>query len=224
MAMPPSGTFHYQGFVPVEWAGGEATFEMHDPTGAEQGSSSDPLYSNRLVGFRPQIAFVGEELVLTASSRYRASCMTVSIPFHPKLVAEIRPKDCITIDRSATADIGLSLVREERLIYALGAVTRVWVGRGISFRHADAEGLAIKPRSLKFESAYTLRVTINGADAIFRKGDDRVLGEYRVTALSCFRPGIPGDFECLAMTRASMDLQLAAVSTAPAQISMKEFP
>jgi hypothetical protein len=118
----------------------------------------------------------------------------------PDLVLSFRSGDVLNLVRTDTADIGISLVRAGQLIFAAGAATMVPVGEAISILGGPVlNHAAIELDRLLREDRW-VEVAVSGMAAHLRAGDETVLGNYRISVLRCFQFGIPGKYECLAVS------------------------
>jgi hypothetical protein len=117
MAMPPSDTFKCQ-----------AEFDDHSFRGSEtdlQGHIASEYKETRLVGLNPKIRFCYERLVLIAAGRDQAKVQDFSFPVGDAVNLSARAGDRLHLVRTSSGGIGLSLLRQQRLILALGTLRAV---------------------------------------------------------------------------------------------------
>lgn len=200
--MPLCGTFDYVGVVPAdlklptEWT-------LEDASGASAEVLGNSFIDDRLVGLRPGLALVNDRLVLTASSRDRATVASASIPVGPSFREVLRPGDMLHICRTGTADIGMSVLRNEELVVAIGAVSRVPTGDrisvdggpGLTFDASRSEGKNFSKDDLRAE------VNVAGETSTLRPGERVSMGGYCISIVRCFEWGCPGRYECVAISR-----------------------
>ena len=116
MAIPGECTFEYVG---------ELTSENVGPTEIiVQGRDPGESGKVRLVGPCPRIRFWGEKVVLIADSPHNATARRFSFLVGETVFLVARLGDQLHVVRTATGDVGLSLLRDARLVFALGAVRR----------------------------------------------------------------------------------------------------
>src|SRR5262245_4686435 len=113
MVMPPCGTFNYLVEVPADplapWQARE--LKQPEPTG-------DELWDSRLVGLNPLVLVEKGLLILQAQQREGARHSAASLRVDPRLLDSIRPHDQVHLVRTGAAGLGLSVVRDGRLVVA----------------------------------------------------------------------------------------------------------
>jgi len=220
MVMPLCGTFHYAGVVPETSVDRESgLWQLEDRSGAipptrassrpwwkfwtrdpTRDADMNPLRDNRLVGLQPTLRILGGRLVLEAGARHRAEVRSASLELNESLIESLHCGDVLTLVRTRTADIGVSLLRDGRLIVAAGAVTAVTLGDNVAVRGGpvvdfSAHGPEQPPRRETW-----VDVSVSGETRRLREGEETTLHDYRFSVVRCFQDGIPGTFECLAIS------------------------
>ena len=110
MALPVEGTFEYEG---------ELTSDHTDTSEiVVQGRDCGRGGMIRLVGLRPKIRFWGEKAVLIAESQDNAPVRRFSFPVGETVFLVARAGDALHVVRTATGDVGLSLLRDDSLVFA----------------------------------------------------------------------------------------------------------
>jgi hypothetical protein len=130
----------------------------------------------------------------------------------------LRPGDVVHICRTGCGGVALSVVRDDELLAAAGAVCSVPLGRTVMARYPHeliAEALAVfrrhDPEFLWHEAP--VEVSINGERRELQRGI-RHLGGYEVFMVHGAIAGTPGDDACLAISRLADRVEVAANSTA----------
>ena len=113
MAISEEGTFEYEAELTPD---GTSPSEI-----VVQGKDRGRRGPVRLVGLRPRIRFWGEKIVLIAESQDDAPIRRFSFPVGEAVFLVARAGDALHVVRTATGDVGLSLLRDDRLVLALGA-------------------------------------------------------------------------------------------------------
>lgn len=209
--MPPCGTFDYAGVIPAD---GMRSWELEDQS--EACAVPDDTYEQfkkRLVGLRPTLSVTDGRLVLEAESRERAVSAAASFELDPALLAVCLGGDHLYLSRTATADIGVSLLRGRELVFAVGAVTVMALGDMAELRNGPPWDAASGqwPRS---NSGTWIDITVDGSR--LRKGDTLQFGAFVVTVIRTFdfEVSIPGEYECVAISRSGACSHDAAVRSA----------
>lgn len=216
MVMPLSGTFRYRTIVPERGAQA-APWEMES---AEAFSATgNPLSENRLVGWNPSLhisdagvtpnlgprrpAVLRSELRLVATGKKYASRETASYFVDQALVSALQPGDIFHMARTHTGGVGLPAIRQGKLIFAVGEVSAVPLGEGIHVRTpfdlCDRAREIFLQRDSQFEfSELPVEVRIGEELSILFRGELNKNG-YQVSIVHGFRPGLPGEPECVAI-------------------------
>ena len=209
--MPLCGTFHYAGMVPYGKACDKSRpWKLQDESGAALLQKGDSLVDNRLIGLQPVLEISDNHLLLTASGRHRATIRSAILDLDPLLIECFEGGDVLALVRTATADIGASLVRAGDLICAVGAVTVVPLGGTIRVEG----GPKLKFSGMKPRKDTWIDVSYSRETLRLRAGDEATIGDYRISILRCFRDGIPGTYESVAISRCSKCDHDAAVRSA----------
>jgi hypothetical protein len=202
--MPPCGTFRYAGVVPATLRG-SGRWKLEDQSGAPplekfgflkfwQGPS---LRDDRLVGLQPILRISDGFLILKASRWHRAQISSASLEVGPALIEQFRCGDILTLVRTGTADVGVSLVRAGQLVAAMGAVTAVPLGNAVTVRQA---GVSTPGERSGRQPDYSVDVSVSGETLRLRAGEKTTIGNYGVSVLRCFEDGEPGELECVAIS------------------------
>jgi hypothetical protein len=142
MVMPPCGTFDYLATVAScrslqrTWTFGSGPLEQLRPTG-------DRRLDSRLVGYSPLVELSRGKLTLRALHRSNAQVLAASFEVHCSLMSVLRCHDRLHLVRANTGDLAVSVVRDDRLVLAFGAVTRLQLGSNASVSVADRGGVDI---------------------------------------------------------------------------------
>jgi len=171
----------------------------------------DSVVDNRLVGLRPVLDVSGAAFVLTASGRERASVACASFELDPALIGVFREGDCVSLVRTETTGLGVSLLRDGELVFAIGAATAVPVGGSVTLRGGrDPEWNALDVTTKSGWESWLhprdnwIDVSASGVAARLRAGADETVGGLRVSVLRCFEYELfPGRDECLAVSRSA---------------------
>jgi hypothetical protein len=218
--MPPSGTFDYVAIVPPE---DEREREWPVRLAKPVTIKGNELTDLRLVGHAPVLTITAcanttkpgskggrlpqSRFTLKASGRKHASVSGASFYTDHRLPGIFQTGDWLHMTRTACASRGLSLVRDGKLVFALGAITTVHLGADVRaempidlieeserlFQKRDAEFDIRRFRELP------LLIETNGEVRILYRGN-LTMGGYEVTVFHGFLPGIPGKNECAAIT------------------------
>jgi len=224
MVMPLCGTFRYAGVVPGTKAARESgQWQLEDDSGAaplgEQPASTDdadlhPLRDNRLVGLRPTLRISGRDLVLEASGRLRSQMRSASLELDPSFIESFQDGDALTLIRTGTADIGVSIVRGGHLMAAAGAVTVIPLGAEVAVRGGPEVDSSAYRSERRLGHDTWVDVSVSGEVRRLRAGESTTIGEHSFSAVRCFQDGMPGTYECLAITFREVCPHEAALSSA----------
>jgi hypothetical protein len=202
MAMPLCGTFHYVAAVPDGFEVSRTPIRARDESGPTDSCYPDPLLGSRLVGFAPSIEIRGHRIVITASSRERAEVSAASFAMEPELIAVLRGGDVIRVVREKTGDVGVAVLRDERLVVAIGAVSALPLGEGVSVGGGPAEATGY------------VAVRVGAETARLGQDEPVQMGDYEVQVVRPAVDGIPGHRESVAVCRAGACSLDAAVRSA----------
>jgi hypothetical protein len=204
MSIATAGTFDYVGIVPTGGAQNGGTWQLRDQSGAALVETGDPLSDSRLLGLEPTLAISGTRLMLTASGPHRAGCAAASFFLDPAVIDVFQGGDVLSLTRTYTAEVGVSLVRADELVVALGAATQVPIGSDVGLG-----GEWLGPGDTGW-----MDVVVGGSTAQLRPGERATVGDLEITVLSCRKAGSPGNYECLAISRIGACSHDAAVRSA----------
>ncbi len=147
MVMPLSGTFAYSTTVPVD---SQNAFPWQMKSLEPFARSGDPFVDKRLVGWSP-LLYVREaglppnpmpsvpsversEIRLVATDKKYASCEAAFYFVDRVLLRVLRPGDVFHIARTCCGGVGVSAIREWKLVFAVGAVGAVPLGSAVRAR------------------------------------------------------------------------------------------
>ena len=215
MAMPACGTFHYVTSVPPRDRWGD--WVVDDASGAKPDAADvDPLLDRRLVGLRPRLIVDGRRLTLHARDLPRASVRSASFDLDEDLLDMVRAGDRLVLIRTACADLGVSVLRDDALVFAAGALPALALGTGT---HADA---VFPPGIGPFACARgDVRLSTPEGDYILPIGQDVAVGHVRACLLQQPQLGIPGTLGVGAICGRS--IPLAAVKRAAGRMTDLEM-
>lgn len=235
MVMPASGTFDYVVVVPDDpkqqgrpWPARLRSVNSRDET----------LSGTRLVGLTPrlQITDAGPtpnagwnrgrwlpsvprgRMTLSASSRRAATVASASFHVDMGLIRSFQPGDIVNLARTGTGGLGISVVRGETLLAAVGAVTAVPLGNDLVACYPGKVMQAVEALFRERDPMVELPevpIEIRIGDQIrilFRANLE--LGPYRVFMIHGFYSGTPGTDGCAAITRVGAGPEIAANSSA----------
>ena len=226
MSIPPAGTFEYAGVVPEDKNRFPGQWRLIDQSGAGSFASGDSLIDDRLVGLQPLIditdagltpdvrlsPFTGSgrpkvllsRLTLRADSKDRATIAAFSFCVDRALISSFRPGDVLHVTRTACGGLGLSVIREGRLLAAVGAVTAVPLGESVRVRIPadviqEAERAFSRLDSTFEFPEFPLEVHVASERRVLFRGRPRI-GGYEVFVEHGYYPGTPGTDECAALS------------------------
>lgn len=217
MVMPLSGTFAYSTTVPVDR---QNAFPWEMKSLEPFARSGDPLVDNRLVGWSPRLyirdtdmapdprlshpAVYRSEIQLVAIDKEYASREIVSYFLNRSLVGVLKPGDIFHITRTSCGGVGISAIRQGKHVFAVGQVTAVPLGSGISVRTPrdllNRAQAVFRERDPGFEFvAYPIEVSIADISGV-RFGGQVRMGSYDVWVGHGFIDGEPGWAECVSIS------------------------
>jgi hypothetical protein len=215
MVMPPWDTFEYVATVPESHSGQfQCSARLRHPI-THQGNEFD----SRLLGHAPQlqIADAGmtpnpcrhqpgvmrSRITLTASTRKDATAAAISVYVDRELIAQLQPGDNMHISRTACACLGLSIVRDGKMLAAIGAVSAVDLGD--DFQVLSPYQLVQQAERVFQEEDPEFRFSEAPVEFIHRthrrilfRGECRI-GQYEIRLRHGFLSGIPGVDESAAI-------------------------
>src|SRR5215831_15900986 len=216
MAIHPAATFLYRLVLPETEAPWLAAASLEDPTARTTG---DDEYDARLVGHSPAAYIWGDRIALIARQRRLAARAAAFIAIDPDITRHLQGGDVLWLVHTGAAGLGASVVRNERLVLAVGAVTAVPCGGNVqivSVREktdpttSDPEPAFDdlfdgEPRKQTggfnlFEAIECrIQLAVSGEVYLFGSGDRSTAGPYDVLVARGFITGIPGTPECVAV-------------------------
>jgi hypothetical protein len=166
---------------------------------------------DRLVGHKPTIRFSHDRVVLVASEQSNSNVRNVSFAIGDAVPLSARPGDRLNLVRTGSGGIGLSLLRQDRLILAAGAVTAIPLGTNIQAKRDSLdEELWETPNADTW-----LDFRVGSEQSILRGRDVSVIGNYHIYIERCWRSGLPGTDECVAISLGEDSaMKLAAMRSA----------
>jgi len=239
MVIPVSATFKYAGVVPQDGVQSSGRWELRDESGTESSTAGDPLIRSRLLGLHPslQITDAGvtpdvraspytgnarpkvllSRLTLRAGAKDRGTVAAFSFCVDQALTRSWRVGDVLHVARNGCCGLGLSVVRGNRLITAVGAVTAV-PHDGLTLRMPwdairEAKGAFGRLDPTFQFPELPIEVQIDSERRVLYRGRPRI-GPYDVFVEHGFYPGVPGVSECAALSLVGSCPETAAISSA----------
>lgn len=232
MTIAPCGTFQYVVTIPdcVRESSGAwpvSLAETIERTG-------DSLSDSRLLGHSPTLTISDggaanppekkykdvfrSRFTLRASQRKHATASEASFYMDRTLADFFRSGDLLHVSRTSCGGVGLSLIRDKELVFALGAITAVPLGSGVQvfypadlireaekiFRHQDKD-FRFFQSPLHFKHGSESRILFSGFGW---------LGEYEFAVKHGYILGTPGTDECAAIWLKSAKVSDAVRSSA----------
>ena len=216
--MFPCGTFRYFTIVPGEpWDEQSSRWpvqlaEKIDETGDEE-------LDSRLTGHSPYLEITDggrtpnpsvsrpsvfrSRLRLIASERKNSSVSSASFYVAKDLTSRFKPGDVLHMARTGYRGLGLSLLRENRLVFAVGAVSNVPLGDDVQaetpwdlVRETESVFRKVDP-NFRWSSftELPLQISIGGHSRILFRGWQE-LGNYVSWVEHGYLPCVPGEHEC----------------------------
>jgi hypothetical protein len=228
MSMPLESTFDYFAVVPHD------PEQRGQPWPARQRSrrGDENFPKSRLVGPTPSLQITDggltpnagwnrgrwvpsvqrARITLSAADRARATVASASFHIDMGLIASLQPADTVYLSRTGSGGLAISVVRDETLLAAAGAVTTVPLGNDLVARYPTEFMQAVEALLREFD------LTVSDSDWFgplpevpieIRYGDQRrllcraniKLGPYRLFMDHGFYPGIPGVDASIAISR-----------------------
>jgi hypothetical protein len=192
-AILPSGTFEYEAEFTKE-SFSNSDIVLHGSY--RYGSDLCGEKIDRLVGHNPKIRFWRDRIGLIAPQEHNSSVRNASFAIGDAVPLAARPGDRLYLVRTGAGGIGLSLLRQESLVLALGAVTAVPLGRYIQTIRS--------PSNTKFwedpQLDTWLELRVGNDQIILREREATELGDYHIYMEHGWENGEPGTDECLSLT------------------------
>jgi hypothetical protein len=129
MAICSVATFDYHGGVTGDFLSRRSiALEQIPDSWLGHGRTLDPASDMRLVGLNPTMFVEQDSAVIRASSREFACCEWFRFQLPTALSGLIAVGDELYIGRTFGAELGLSLTRNKKLVFAIGAILAVPLG------------------------------------------------------------------------------------------------
>jgi hypothetical protein len=213
LAIPPCGTFRYFTIVPAEpW---HELFRWPVQLAEKINETGEELHDFRLTGLSPYLevtdggqtpdpsvsrpSVLRSRLSLIASASENSKVSSVSFYVAKDLTRIFKPGDVLHMARTTSGGLGLSLLRESRLVFAVGAVSSVPLGDDVQAAtpYVAREAVSVfRKVDPEFEfRELPLQISIGGHSRLRFRGWQE-LGHYVIWVEHGFLPGIPGEDEC----------------------------
>jgi hypothetical protein len=200
----PSGTFEYEAEFTSE-SFSDSDIVLH-------GTALSVENLDRLVGHNPKIRFWHDRLVLVASGKLNSRVRNASFAIGNAVPLAARPGDRLYLVRTGLGGIGLSLLRQERVVLAIGAIAAVPLGREVqAIRHSEGMNhwnhFAADTSWLEFR--------VGSERLILRERGVSEIGDYYIYIERGWEYGEPGTDECVSVCVADDSaMKIAAIRSA----------
>ena len=219
MSISREGTCHYEFEIRGDLLnGGGLTGRLAEPVSGG---------AKRLVGHAPMLTAVEYQreawqlyarVTLTATDRAQALVGQASFSVDRRFVRMLRDGDMFYMSRTSCGGVGLSVLRQDELIGAAGAITHVPLGRGQSVKipldlieQAESAFRTRDPRYRMRE--HPIEISLAGETRI-TDGGRPTIGPYDVFIRHGFLSGSPGTDVCLSIERKGACSDTAAHTSA----------
>lgn len=200
--IPLSGTFDYEAEFTTE--------SFRDSDVVLYGTDRRGQNRDCLVGLNPMIRFWNNRVVIVAHEKSKATCRNISFSFGDPISHSARPGDRLYLVRTGSGAIGLSVLRQQRLILAVGAVTAVPLGRDLQIVRGSASQDSWDPRTDTW-----LEFRAESEQLILIDREVREIGDYQIYIEHRWEYGAPGTDECVSVCVADNSaLKIAAMRSA----------
>lgn len=183
----PAGTFEYE----AEFT----TDSFRDSEIVLYGSDASGRNIDRLAGHNPMIRFWRDRIVLVSSERSNSGVRNVSFAIGDAVPLSARPGDRLYLKRTGAGGIALSLLRQERLVLATGAITAVPLGRDF---HTSKRPKITNGNDPVFDTWLEFRV--GNEKLILREREAKEIGDYHIYIEHGWEDGVPGTDECVSVS------------------------
>ena len=224
--MGVQGTFAYDAVVPDEPRTVNRRFEMKrsQPDDRRVGTllGAAPIFES--VEYQREPWQLYTRVTLTPSDgKGRAGELSFSLD--RELIAMLRPGDVVHVVRNIESAIGFSVLRNDRLVAAVGAITSVPLGHGISARVASDVAREMEVVAQRHDSTFKLReipllVEVDHHRRILTDGGR--VGVYEIFSVSRYLAGRPNLSECAAMFQPGVSPDTAAQTSAQLMVSTED--
>jgi len=202
--IPLIGTFDYKAEF-TEEGFGDSDIEL---LGADYGGHG----KQRLVGLNPKIRFWNDRLVIVAAEQTNSTVRNVSFGIGDAVGLAARPGDQLYLKRTGSGGIGMSLLRRQELILAVGAVRSIPLGSEVKVKvnpHSKDAFWREKPTDTWME--FVLR----NQSLILREREAAEIEGYYIYVERCWEYGIPGIDECVSICAADdLKMRISAMRSA----------
>jgi hypothetical protein len=199
----PSGTFEYEAEFTSDTFG-----EWH---AVLRGRARKGTKDKRLVGLSPDVKFGNDRLVLVASERSNSSVRSASFAVGDAIPVAAQPGDKLHVVRTGRGGIGLSLLREDRLVVATGAVTAVPLGTNITVIQGPHGLYGFE----ELRGKEWIELQLGSEKLVLRERGVTTIGDYEVYFEHGWEFGYPGIDECASICGATdPDVKLACIRSA----------
>ena len=207
MAIAPAGTFDYVFVAPEQWQSESLRVRGALRTPPERDE-------RRLVGHAPILETLEYQreawqlysrVTLRATDGRNATVASASFSIDRGLVRMLRPGDIVHITRTHCGGLGLSVLRDDHLLAAAGAITSVPLGADVSARSPSDLIQRVEAIFRTRDPEYYLRdrpieVSVAGKTRILHSGRPTI-GPYEIFVRHGFLWGMPGTAECASIER-----------------------
>ena len=166
---------------------------------------------DRLVGHNPMIRFWRDRLVIVAGQRSHSGLRNFSFDIGDAVPLSARAGDQLFLVRTGSGGIALSVLRENRLVLAIGAVTAVPLGSDIDIlKGPRGAGIFNNP-----PTDPRLDFSVAGETMVMRDRGLTTLADYQIYVERSWEDGIPGIDECVSISRInSHQIDIASLRSA----------
>ena len=199
----PSGTFDYEAEFTIEG--------FSDSDIVLYGTDRRGENIDCLVGLNPMIRFWNNRIVIVAPGKLKSTCRNVSFSFGNAVSLSARPGDRLYLVRTGAGGIGLSVLRQQSLILAVGAVTAVPLGRDMQIIRGPGS-----PNPWEDPISDTwLEFRVGSEQLILRDREVTEIGDYHIYIEHRWEDGVPGTDECISVCVADNSaMKIAAMRSA----------
>ena len=262
MVMPACGTFDYVAVVPKQpttllsahLRTPVVPFDSQRWLEHRSGSddSSRALFEDRLVGYDPTISIddagitpdgsvagnvlpkvLRSRITMTAATRSHARVRSATFHVDSALSTLLQPRDRVFFGRTDCGGVGMSVVRDGRLVVAVGAVSSVPLGDHVRV-HTPHQLVVEGERPFKgidpdfHFPELPVQVDVDGTTRIFFRARTDI-GDYFLWVEHGFFLGLPGTEMCVAIALKRACPDVAAIASAqllddPSALLMTPWP
>jgi len=199
----PSGLFAYEAEFTADGFG-ESDVVLH-------GHEYQNTNIDRLVGHNPTLRFWRDRLVLVAGGHLHSRLRNFSFAIGDAVSLSARPGDQLYVVRTGCGGIGISLLRENRLVLAIGAVTAVPLGINVDIVISPKGGTLFD----KSPADPRLDFNVDGETMVLSERGLTRIGDYQIYIEHSWEDGIPGINECVSISRVdTQEINIAPLRSA----------